>query len=64
MIKNKFFIVLLSLTSFVVSAQYDVVIEAFILDYENKEPIPYVNIGFVEKSIGTVSNEQGKFKLV
>ena len=61
---KKFFITLLSLTSFIVSAQYEIVIEAFILDYETKEPIPYVNIGFTEKSIGTVSNDQGKFKLI
>ena len=64
MILKKYCIILLSLTSFIVSAQYDIVIEAFILDYETKEPIPYVNIGFAEKSIGTVSNDQGKFKLV
>ena len=60
---RKFILVLLSLTSFVASAQYDVIIEAFILDYETNKPIPYVNIGFVDKSIGTVSNDEGKFKL-
>lgn len=61
---KRIFLVLFSLASIIVSAQYDVVIEAFILDYETEEPIPYVNIGFAEKSIGTVSNEEGKFKLV
>lgn len=64
MLNKNFFLALLCLTSFVVSAQYDIVIEAFVLDYGTKKPIPYVNIGFAEKSIGTVSNEDGKFKLV
>jgi len=45
-------------------AQYEVTIEAFVLDKETKQPIPYVNIGFIEKSIGTVSNEDGKFTLI
>jgi len=45
-------------------AQYEVTIEAFVLDKETKQPIPYVNIGFFEKSIGTVSNEDGKFTLI
>jgi len=55
------FISCISLTAF---AQYDVVIQAYILDYQTKKPIPYVNIGFVQKSIGTVSNENGEFKLI
>jgi tetratricopeptide (TPR) repeat protein len=45
-------------------AQYEVTIEAFVLDKATNQPIPYVNIGFIEKSIGTVSNEEGKFTLI
>jgi tetratricopeptide (TPR) repeat protein len=45
-------------------AQYQVTIEAFVLDKKTNQPIPYVNIGFIEKSIGTVSNEDGKFTLI
>ena len=30
---------------------------------ENNEPLPYVNIGIANKTVGTVSNENGIFKL-
>ena len=56
-----FILLLASTFSF---AQYDIIINAFVLDKETKAPIPYVNIGFVGKGIGTVTNEEGKFKLV
>ena len=56
-----FFSIFLSANLF---AQYRVTIEAFVLDKNTNQPIPYVNIGFVEKSIGTVSNEEGKFTLI
>ncbi|MCH7525651.1 MAG: carboxypeptidase-like regulatory domain-containing protein, partial [Bacteroidetes bacterium] len=45
-------------------AQYEVTIEATILDKETKHPIAFANIGFIDKSIGTVSKEDGQFKLV
>lgn len=31
--------------------------------FENNEPLPYVNIGIANKTVGTVSNENGLFKL-
>ncbi|WP_108424348.1 carboxypeptidase-like regulatory domain-containing protein [Flagellimonas amoyensis] len=31
--------------------------------FENNEPLPYVNIGIANKTVGTVSNENGFFKL-
>ncbi|MDE3744128.1 carboxypeptidase-like regulatory domain-containing protein [Maribacter polysaccharolyticus] len=31
--------------------------------FENDEPLPYVNIGIANKTVGTVSNENGIFKL-
>lgn len=34
-----------------------------VLDANSKEPLPYVNIGIVDKGIGTVSDEEGKFHL-
>ncbi len=37
---------------------------ATIIDAETQEPIPFVNVGFFEKAIGTVTNEQGQFKLI
>jgi len=45
-------------------AQYEVTIKATLLDKETKQPIAYANIGFVEKAVGTVSNESGLFTLV
>jgi len=38
-------------------------LRGIIVDEETKKPIPYVNIGCVEKGIGTVSNEDGTFRL-
>lgn len=32
-------------------------------NFENNEPLPYVNIGVANKTVGTVSNENGLFKL-
>ena len=32
-------------------------------NFENKEPLPYVNIGIANKTVGTVSNENGIFIL-
>ncbi|MBQ0736053.1 hypothetical protein [Aquimarina celericrescens] len=55
------FVILLNIqTAF---GQYDIILEAYILDTENKNAIPYVNVGFVDKSIGTVTDEWGKFYL-
>lgn len=34
-----------------------------ILDAKDGQPVPYVNIGIVEKGVGTVSDEEGKFHL-
>ena len=34
-----------------------------VVDTKTGQPIPYVNIGIVEKGIGTVSDEEGKFHL-
>ena len=36
---------------------------AKVIDAVTKEPIPYVNIGFLNKGIGTVSDETGFFTL-
>ena len=48
-----------------VSAQYVNVltVDAVLLDEKTKKPVQFANIGFVEKGIGTVSDEEGKFTL-
>jgi len=62
--KKLLFLLFLICFSVNLFAQYEVTIEAVVLDKTTNQPIPYVNIGFIEKSIGTVSNEDGKFTLV
>lgn len=55
---------LLTLFSFsTVFGQYEIKINAFVLDKETQEPISYVNVGFLGKGIGTVTNKSGRFYL-
>lgn len=54
-----FFFLILSF----VNAQSRTDFTGFIYDKETKEPLPYVNIGFVNESIGTVSDDFGRFNL-
>ena len=42
---------------------YSQVFEGKTLSFSDKKPISFVNIGVLGKSIGTVSDENGKFKL-
>ncbi len=56
-----FLLALLSFTT--VFGQYEIKINAFILDKETQEPISYVNVGFLGKAIGTVTNKSGRFYL-
>ena len=55
------FALCMSLVSF---AQYEITIKATLIDKSNNQPISYANIGFFNKSIGTVSNDDGSFMLV
>ena len=34
-----------------------------VIDADTEEPLPYVNIGLVNKNIGTVTDEAGYFEL-
>jgi len=43
--------------------QNEVTLSGYIYDSETNQPLPYVNIGFVKKAIGTVSNDYGQFNL-
>jgi len=47
-----------------VNAQNKKDFTGYIYDEATKEPLPYVNIGFVNESIGTVSDDYGKFNLL
>ena len=46
-----------------VFGQYKVTINALVLDQKTNQPVPYVNIGFVDKTVGTITNKDGEFKL-
>ncbi|GEQ84766.1 hypothetical protein ULMS_02740 [Patiriisocius marinistellae] len=43
--------------------QSNTFIKASIIDAETQQSIPYVNVGFFDKAIGTTTNEQGQFSL-
>jgi len=61
----------LSKSSYVTEELYDISgtpqmgtdIEGMVLDNESHEPLPYVNIGILNKEIGTVTDTHGKFTL-
>jgi hypothetical protein len=57
---NRIIIFLFSSTIF---AQYQITIDAYVLDYLTNEPIPYSEIIFKNKNIATLTNENGQFKL-
>ena len=41
----------------------DQIIEGRVVDAKTKQPIPYAAIGIVGENVGTVSNEEGLFRL-
>ena len=45
-------------------AQYQVTIDASVLDYETKQPIEYSEVGFYHKDIITLTDNEGKFQLL
>ncbi|AXG69395.1 TonB-dependent receptor SusC [Kordia sp. SMS9] len=44
-------------------AQYEITIDAYILDRDTNEPIPHVNVEFPDKDIKAVTDVSGKFTL-
>jgi len=62
MTTNKFFFIgLLFFQTFVSSAQFQVTIEAFLLDNSTGSPLEFVSVEFLNTSLRTTSNDQGKF---
>ena len=45
-------------------AQYQITIDASVLDYETKQPIEYSEVGFYHKDIITLTDNEGKFQLL
>ena len=56
-----FLFFLISTTNF---AQYQITIDAYVLDYQTNEPISFSEISFKNKNIATLTNKNGQFKLV
>ena len=55
-----FLFFLISTTNF---AQYQITIDAYVLDYQTNEPIPFSEISIMNKNIATLTNKDGQFKL-
>jgi len=60
--KKVFTIISLLLTT-AIFAQYTVTVDAYMLDIDTQEPIPYVNIQCIGKDIKTITDASGKFTL-
>ncbi|GAA0714232.1 hypothetical protein GCM10009430_07090 [Aquimarina litoralis] len=58
-----FSLILTLLISASISAQYQITIDAFVKDSSTQQPIPFVNVGFIGKGIGTVSDQDGRIFL-
>jgi hypothetical protein len=56
--------VLLSLFLFFSTSSHAQLYSGVVLDDESKKPIPYVNIGIVNRNSGTVSSEDGRFEIL
>jgi hypothetical protein len=61
--KNYYILFFFLVASSSLVAQEVMTIAATVLDEKTKEPVSFVNIGFVDKGVGTVTNENGNFSL-
>ncbi len=62
-IRGLLFLVFFLATTLISYSQYEVLVDAFVLNQETNKPIPYINVGFVDKGVGTVTNKNGRFYL-
>ncbi|MBL4586666.1 MAG: carboxypeptidase-like regulatory domain-containing protein [Flavobacteriales bacterium] len=58
-----FLIALLTVSSFGVFAQEKTKVKGVITDAQTGEPLPFVNVAFVGKNVGTTTDFNGKFLL-
>ncbi|MCF8228408.1 MAG: TonB-dependent receptor [Bacteroidales bacterium] len=61
--KETLITILFLLSSFILFAQNQVVIEGYVLDKENQEPIDQVSVELAGKGTGTLTNANGHFKI-
>ena len=57
-----FFSIITIFISIIIHSQ-EKTITGKVWNFENNEPLPYVNIGIKNKTVGTVSNNNGLFNL-
>jgi len=62
--KNTVTIFIIILFSSINFAQEKIVFEGQVLDQQTLFPLAYVNIGFIDQGIGSISNENGNFELM
>ncbi|WP_108804757.1 carboxypeptidase-like regulatory domain-containing protein [Aquimarina sp. Aq107] len=55
-----FSLILLPIT---LSAQYNIRVDAYVIDQFSNKPIPYTNVGFIDQGVGTVTKKDGSFSL-
>jgi hypothetical protein len=60
--KKLFFLIFL--ISLIANTQAQTLVKGKVVDQQTKEPLPFVNVGVLNKNIGTVSDENGLFQLV
>ena len=62
--KNFILLLVVLFFSTILNAQYDIKIDAYVLDKATKQPLEYVNIGFKNKTVKDISAKDGSFNLV
>ena len=55
----RIFVVIFFLISNFIFAQYQITIDAYVLDYETREPISFSEISFTENDIAALSDKEG-----
>ena len=62
MFKKNLIILIVSLVHIGVFSQSEIIVESEIVDI-NEQPLAFTSISIMSKSIGTISNEEGRFYL-
>lgn len=62
MFKNNLIILIVSLVHISVFSQSEIILESETVDI-NEQPLAFTSISIMSKSIGTISNEEGRFYL-
>lgn len=61
--RNIFSFLMLFLQVFIVTAAEGQVIKGIVMDEVSREPLPFVNIGVINRNMGTISRDNGQFEI-